>query len=355
MLKKVYDCCMRKIITVLAMMLISSTVNAEWLCLEEFSNKDCKIYIDSEIEVGLNSDKYVVWLQYKFAEPQIFMDYEYQKVRDCMVFDGSCMQYGRATSILYDWEDKLVKKYTYENPKMEYPTPNTLMSTVKSLVKSALKDGTTTIELDEDSDTVREPSYNTIKQGHNVQSNRSYQSTTLDKANATDIQIKRGCYYLANVTANKLLVRNGPGVDYPAAGSLAKGQKVIVDGTDYLKGGFCLVVGIDGDLYGYVSSRYIQVCEEIDQNFGGVLDEAGKFVDERNECRINIKNDVNVAITVEINGVPYKIQSGESIMITGVKAGKINILATAKGFYPYHGIDNAKGGYIYDWVFYEKK
>ena len=164
-------------------------------------------------------------------------------------------------------------------------------------------------------------------------------------------EVQNDRYYVAQVTADKLNLRTGPGAFYQANGYLKKGDEVVISGEDLNKE-FGVAISVDGDKYGYVSTQYLRIANELKGEYGNVLQEAQQLISTRNESVIKIKSKVDRAITVQINKKPYTIPAGQTITIEGVCPGKVVLLATAKGLRPYYGIDELRGGYVYDWVFY---
>ncbi|MBD5401152.1 SH3 domain-containing protein [bacterium] len=333
---------MKRLIGLIMMIAISLNGYAEWLFV--FEGDEGSWYINSEIEDGWNYGEHIIRDLFVYNELRTTSDgIKYKESEFCSLVDKDCERLGTILHKNYDEEGRVVRIYKNDSPKLEYQDPDkTWTGWFMSLVRTALKKGRkqlrqsdveSMISSDETDDTYIE----------NPRGADEYSS----------ISVSDDSYYIAEVIANKLTVRNGPGANYAADGSLSKGREVVVSGSDLLSENFCLMMTLDGKYYGYVAKKYLKVVAELTENVGNVLEEAGTLTDMRNECEIKIRNDVSKEITVQINGKPYHIASGKTITAKGIAPGKVRMIATAAGFKPYYATDTVKGGYIYDWVFYE--
>ncbi len=385
---------MKRIGIILMMLVFIQQLHAEWLFLGE---EDQEVeYISSEIEKGPNPGEHIVWMRSIRESPQTIQDITYWESRYCFVINKTCTKMGVSSIEFYDKNGNIIYEGELEPVKMDSQSPDSFLGEMMELVKTTLKEGRTSIsygieKIEEIPPEKVNGIYDILSEGKNLQLSRKEFSDWFTKHgeegrinrkviyfvfkelgadigdsymdfyewlkwpdSETEPKINPNSYYIAEVTANRLTIRNGPGTNYASDGTLSKGEEVIVAGTDLFSEGFCMVMTLDGKKFGYVSSKYLEVVDELQENVGGVLQEAGELTELRNESEIQIRNDVNQAITVQINGKAHNIASGQTITVKGVRPGKVSMIGTSKGLKPYYGTDTVKGGYVYRWTFYAK-
>ncbi|MBD5204973.1 MAG: SH3 domain-containing protein [Bacteroidales bacterium] len=321
----------------ISMLFNALKIKAEWLYYDTIEN-ETEVYIQSDIDNGANRGEYILWVVFHHEKPS---SDPYSDMMISYVIKDDLKEYGAQDILTMDENGECIENIHKKYPSMHAITPGTLMEDLYTLILITVHSGSRTIDLEN-----RFPIPKTAEQASQYNTGEDIVDTIV-----TD---DKGGYYIGKVIANSLTVRGGPGKNYPSIGILKKGQLVIIP-ESFNCSEYCSVVSLDGKYVGFVASRYLTVTEKIKENTDKIFEESGKLSYENKYCEIKIKNNVNVQIVVKLNGQPYTIRPGDKKTIKGILAGKISVLATAPGFYPYYGSDETKGGYIYDWMFYEKK
>ncbi|MFW6358437.1 MAG: SH3 domain-containing protein [Chroococcales cyanobacterium] len=100
------------------------------------------------------------------------------------------------------------------------------------------------------------PNFNTVANAR-IPSPNSSQQQSLNQIEG-DIQLAQAsrCRIVSTQGSN-LIIRKGPGTQYPVIGSLANGSRVIIGNRG--RGGW-VPLTLQNELVGYISARYLRYC-----------------------------------------------------------------------------------------------
>lgn len=153
-------------------------------------------------------------------------------------------------------------------------------------------------------------------------------------------------YYLAHVTANVNL-REAPSTDSNVLSILLKGAQILYSDEACLDG-FCNVLFIEKDIYGYVSSQYIKLDKELEVNENGMLQVVGQT--ENMPPSIEIHNDTDIKLSLKIGERKYSFSPHEKRTIVS-EAGTFDIIASSPGVIPLITKYTVENNYEYEWQF----
>ena len=129
------------------------------------------------------------------------------------------------------------------------------------------------------------------------------------------------------------------------------GEYVVIDDEDR-ENGYVYARWVYGDVYGYLTEKYVDKVEELETSEKNVLKETGKI--RENDPEVEIKNKCDGKITVSINGNKHSFKPGETRKIV-VPAGKISVFVSTPGMLPFSSNQYVKTGRSYRWEFYIKR
>lgn len=118
-------------------------------------------------------------------------------------------------------------------------------------------------------------------------------------------------YYLAHVTTNVNL-REAPTTDSNILSVLLRGAQILYSDEACIDG-FCNILFIEKDIYGYVSNQYIKLDEELEVNEKGMLQVVGQAEDM--PPSIEIHNDANIKLSLKIGSKKYSFSPHEKRVI----------------------------------------
>lgn len=312
---------------------------AEWI--EVYDDDDLTVYVDDDIQK--TEAGYWVWQKLELKEPEIDNSTKkrYDEDISYILFSTDFRKYCLHQQTSF-YKGKVLRDATFcRGEEKNYPhdweniMPESIGADVRDEIKAILRG-----EYQEDyaaEKTVPGSSEKIIRNGGRQK-----------------INVQRGHYYIANVTANSLNLRNGAGSNYEVANKVGKGVRVVVSGDDLLEGGFGMVICEDGSKFGYASVDYLNPVEELSASAKGALEEGKQLTHNRTVCNLVVENTASAPITIQFASKTVQIPSGGTRKLNGITPGKYDFLATAKGFNPFHSVEVVKGGYEYNFVIYEK-
>lgn len=153
--------------------------------------------------------------------------------------------------------------------------------------------------------------------------------------------------YIA-LTTTGVNMREGPSTEYDVVKHLAKGTALYVD-LDESVDGWYLVVDIENDIEGYVSSRYVRLQKSVSKSNSTSIQKSARTY-EYNPT-IHIKNSSSTSMSLRINSTTYKLSPYETTKVTMIP-GKFTFRASAPGVVPRSGEYTVDSNYDYEWEFY---
>lgn len=153
--------------------------------------------------------------------------------------------------------------------------------------------------------------------------------------------------YIAFTTTG-VNMREGPSTEYDVVKHLSKGVALYVDLDESIDGWY-LVVDIENDIEGYVSSRYVRLQKAVSKSNSTSIQKSGR-TSEYNPT-IHIKNSSSTSMSLRINSTTYKLSPYETTTITMVP-GRFTFRASAPGVVPRSGEYTIDSNYDYEWEFY---
>ena len=155
-------------------------------------------------------------------------------------------------------------------------------------------------------------------------------------------------YYLCKVTTSVNL-RVGPGTNEEKICTIPAGSYVVVDDNYHYDNGFIYTHYVDEDIDGYISSKYLEVIEEVKVDSRGVFTKTGTSAGY--DPQIEITNATSRNITIKINDKAYLFDPHEKRTLT-CEPGSVEVMASSPGVIPYIGVDVVSENCLYSWEFY---
>lgn len=151
-------------------------------------------------------------------------------------------------------------------------------------------------------------------------------------------------------TASVVNMREGPSTEYGVVKCLNKNTVIYVDLDDAIDDWY-LVVDIQSNKEGYVSSKYVKLQKTISKSSTASIQRLTR-THEYNPS-LHIKNQTGKTLLLRINSTSYNLSIGENLKVT-VEPGKFRFRASAVGVVPLSGEYTTESNYEYDWRFYIK-
>ena len=158
-------------------------------------------------------------------------------------------------------------------------------------------------------------------------------------------------YWICKVSKN-VNFRECPSTECGILCKIPAGAYVVAEFEDSDFGSltdFVQAVYIDENMYGYVSSKFLQKERIVDVSRKGIFDKIGTGVGYDPE--LEICNNTNLNIIVSINHKKFDFTPYESRTIT-CPPGKVDIMASAPGVIPFIGEDIVDRNGLYNWKFF---
>lgn len=153
--------------------------------------------------------------------------------------------------------------------------------------------------------------------------------------------------YLALTTAG-VNMREGPSTEYDIVKHLSKGTALYVDLDESIDGWY-LVVDIENDIEGYVSSRYVKLMKSVSKSNSTSIQKSARTYEY--DPTIHIKNSSSTSMSLRINSTTYKLSPHETTTVT-MEPGRFTFRASAPSVVPRSGEYTVENNYEYEWEFY---
>jgi hypothetical protein len=168
-----------------------------------------------------------------------------------------------------------------------------------------------------------------------------------EKLRLIEIDAKRP--YVAHTTS-VVNMREAPGTNSAIMTKLAVNSYLVLFSLAK-ENDFYKVLNVQTGDEGYVHANYVKIDGKLAVDEGGNLTVVGKSQNDY-DSEVVVKNATQYKLTIQINSVPYVLNTGETRTIV-VSPGSTLMFASVsnKSVKPYFGTENLKGGYSYSWEF----
>lgn len=153
--------------------------------------------------------------------------------------------------------------------------------------------------------------------------------------------------YIAH-TVSGVNLREGPSTEYDIIEHLKKGAALYVDLDESIDGWY-LVVNIENDVEGYVSSKYVELDKRVEKSNSTSIQKSARSYDYN--PAIHVKNSSSTSMSLRINSTTYRLSPYETIIVN-MEPGRFTFRASAPGVVPRSGEYTVESNYDYEWEFY---